>query len=70
MGNVKHAVRKVVINMWWMYIVVVAVLAFGAYAFLTFVGFQTRGLTRKTDRSAENMYDQFAGSPGKRHRRS
>ena len=58
------------INVWWMYIVLVAVLAFGAYAFLTFVGFQTRGLTRKTNRRAEDMYDEFAGSPGKRHRRS
>ena len=61
--------RKVVINMWWIYIVIVAVLAFGVYALLTLVGFETRLLTRKTDRRAENMYDEFADSPGRRHRR-
>jgi hypothetical protein len=59
----------VVINMWWIYIVIVAVLAFGVYALLTLVGFETRLLTRKTDRRAENMYDEFADSPGRRHRR-
>ena len=61
--------RKVVINMWWIYIVIVAVLAFGVYALLTLIGFQTRWLTRKTDRTAEDMYDEFADSPRRRHRR-
>ena len=56
--------------MWWMYVVVVAVLALGVYGFLSLVGVETRWLTRKTSRRAEDMYGQFADRPGKRHRRS
>jgi hypothetical protein len=56
--------------MWWMYVVIVAVLALGAYGFLSLARYQTRWLTSKTGRRAEDMYDNFADSPGKRHRRS
>jgi len=58
------------INMWWVYIAVPILMALGVYGFLTWVGFQTRWLTRRTDRTAENMYDEFSDQRGKRHRRS
>ena len=37
------------------------------YGFLSIVGVDTSWLTRKTDRRAEDMYDEFADPPGKRH---
>jgi hypothetical protein len=56
--------------MWWVDIVVPILMAFGVYCFLTLVGVRTHWLTRKTDRRAEDMYDQFADPPGRRHRGS
>ena len=56
--------------MWWIYIVVPILMALGVYGFLSIVGVHTGWLTRKTDRRAEDLYDEFADSPGKRHRRS
>jgi hypothetical protein len=50
-----------VVRMWWIYVVVVAVLAFGVYAFLTLVGVRTRWLTRRTERTVESMYPNYAG---------
>jgi hypothetical protein len=47
--------------MWWEYIVIAAAIAFGVYAFRVLVGFETRILTRRTDRTAENMYRDYAG---------
>ncbi len=55
--------------MWWIYIVMPILFAVAIYGFISWTGAQKRFLTRKTDRSAENMYDEFADSPG-RHRRS
>ncbi|HMD94199.1 MAG TPA: hypothetical protein VKG80_16335 [Trebonia sp.] len=55
------------INMWWIYIVVVALLILGVYGFCAIVGFETRWLTRKTDRRAEDLYDRYADSPRHRH---
>jgi hypothetical protein len=60
----------VVINMWWINIVVPILMALGVYGFLAIIGVHTSWLTRKTDRRAEDMYDEFAYPPGKRHRRS
>ena len=54
--------------MWWIYIVAPALLTFGVYGFLTIVGFETRWLTRKTDRRAEDLYDDYADPPRHRHR--
>lgn len=55
--------------MWWMdYIVVPAVLILGIYGFLVLVGFQKRVMTRKTDRSAESMYGNYADPPPKQRR--
>ncbi len=53
--------------MWWEYIVIAAVLAFGVYGFSVLVRFQTRNLTRRTDRTAESMYRDYA-EPKRRHR--
>ena len=54
--------------MWWEYIIIAAVLLFGIYAFLTLTGFETRVLSRRTNRTAESMYDNYA-DPLRRQRR-
>ncbi|HEY1644720.1 MAG TPA: hypothetical protein VGG35_28930 [Streptosporangiaceae bacterium] len=46
--------------MWWQYIIIVLGLAFLAYAVALIAGFQTRILTRKTDRRAEDLYPGYA----------
>jgi hypothetical protein len=69
-GKVKDVAGEVVINMWWIDIVVVALMALGVYGFITMIGFHTRRLISKTDRTAKDMYDQFADSPRRRHRGS
>jgi len=60
----------VVIEMWWVDIVVVALMAFGIYGFATLVGFHTRRLSSKTDRRAEDLYDEFGNPQPSRHRRT
>ncbi len=52
--------------MWLAYLVIVVVLVFGAYAFAKLAGFQTRTLTRRTTRRAEDLYDQYAEPPARR----
>ena len=47
---------------WWMYIVVLAILLFGIYAFLELVGARTRWMTRRSERTAESMYDSYSDS--------
>jgi hypothetical protein len=59
-GEGKEVRREVVINMWWIYIVMPILFALGIYGFLSWAGVQKRFLTRKTDRTAESMYDEFA----------
>jgi hypothetical protein len=49
-------------------ILVVALLAFGGYAFVELAGWRTRGLTRRSSRTAESMYDNYADSPAKQRR--
>jgi len=53
---------------WWLYIIVAAVLLFGIYAFLVLAGFETRTLSRRTSRTAESMYSSYADSPRKQRR--
>jgi hypothetical protein len=53
---------------WWLYVIVVAVLLFGIYAFLTLAGFETRVLSRRTTRKAESMYPSYGDSPRKQRR--
>ena len=48
-----------VITMWWQYIIIVAVIALGIYGFVVFARYMTQQMTRKTDRRAEDMYDEF-----------
>jgi hypothetical protein len=55
-------------SMWWMYVIIVALLVFGAYAFLSLVGFNSWRLTRKTTRTAENLYPNYADSPRQQRR--
>lgn len=59
--------------MWWEYIIIVAVLVLGGYCFKVFTGFETRLLSRKSDRSAESIYRNYADTDGglpyaRRHR--
>jgi hypothetical protein len=56
--------------MWWMNIIVVALLALGIFGFVSLVRLLTRRMTSETTRRTEDMYDQYADSPHKRHRRS
>jgi hypothetical protein len=53
---------------WWEYVIIAAVLLFGIYAFLTFTGFETRTLSRRTNRTAESMYGSYADSLRKQRR--
>ncbi len=46
--------------MWWEYLLIAAVLLLGIYGFVVMVRFQTKNLTRKTDRTAESMYPAYA----------
>jgi len=55
--------------MWWQYIVIVAGLAFLGYAVALIAGVETRFLTRKTDRRAEDLYPAYADTGARRHRR-
>jgi hypothetical protein len=56
--------------MWWTTIIMVALLAFGIFGFVSMVRLFTQRLTSETPRGAEDMYDQYADSPRERHRRS
>ena len=53
---------------WWEIILFIAVVIFAIYAFASIVGFRTRTLTRPTDRTAQDRYDNYANSPRKQHR--
>jgi hypothetical protein len=57
-------------NMWWVDIVVVLLFILGIYGFATLAGFNTRWLTRKTDRRAEDLYDEYGDHSGSGHRQS
>jgi hypothetical protein len=48
--------------MWWIYLVVAAIVVFATYAFITLAGFEKRVLTRRTDRRAEDLYDNYRDS--------
>ena len=51
--------RKVVIIMW-IDIVMPILFALAIYGFISWTGIQKRFLTRRTDRTAEGMYDMYA----------
>jgi hypothetical protein len=57
--------------MWWEYIIIAAVLVLGCYCFRMFTRFQTGVLSRKSTRSAESIYRNYADDkppahPGRR----
>jgi hypothetical protein len=52
----------------WLDIGMVALFIFAGYAFLQLVGWRTRGLSRGSNRRAEDMYDNYADSPSKQRR--
>jgi hypothetical protein len=52
----------------WMDIGIVALLLFGVYAFTQLVGWEKRTLTRRTSRTAEDMYGQYTDSLRKQRR--
>lgn len=49
--------------MWWEDILIGAFLIIGVCCFIYLAGFRTRSMTRKTSRTAENLYSEFADSP-------
>jgi hypothetical protein len=57
-----------VVKVWWLDIIVVVLLVFGIWGFLTLIGVQTRFFSRKSSRTAESMYDDYADSPRKQRR--
>jgi hypothetical protein len=59
-GKVEDVTREVVINMWWIYVVMPVLFVLAIYGFISWTGVEKRLLTRKTDRTAEDMYDEFA----------
>ena len=52
----------------WLDIGIVALFVVAGYAFLQLVGWRTRGLSRRTSKTAEDMYPNYADSPRKQHR--
>jgi hypothetical protein len=53
---------------WWEAVLFFAVVIFAIYAFASIVGLRTRTFTRPTDRTAQDMYDNYADSPRKQRR--
>ena len=54
--------------MWWQIVIIVAVLALGFSGFVVFVRYMTQQLSRKTNRRAEDMYDEFSSARTEKHR--
>jgi uncharacterized membrane-anchored protein YhcB (DUF1043 family) len=54
---------------WWQYIIIVAVMALAIYGFVVLVRYMTQQMTRKTDRRAEDMYDEFDPARKEKDRR-
>ena len=53
---------------WWEILIFIAVVILAVWGFASIVGLQTGNLTRRTRRSAEDMYGSFADSPRKQRR--
>ena len=51
----------------WIYLIIVPVLGFGIYAFLSITGVQTRWLSRRSNKTAESIYDNYADPDHKQH---
>jgi hypothetical protein len=48
---------------WWETLLFLAAVIVAIWGFASLVGFRTRSVTRRTDRTADQLYDQFADSP-------
>ncbi len=53
---------------WWEAILFFAAVILAIWGFASMVGFRTRYLTHRTDRTAQDMYGKFADSPRKQRR--
>jgi hypothetical protein len=53
---------------WWGYVLFFAAVIVAIWGFASMVGVRTRFLSRRTDRTAEDMYGQFSDSPRKQRR--
>lgn len=58
---------EVVQMRWWEALLFFAVVILAIWGFVSIVGVETRFFTRRTDRTAEDMYDEFADPPRKQH---
>jgi hypothetical protein len=54
--------------MWWEYVIAAAALILLVYMLAVITGFQTRWLSRRTGRTAESMYGEFADSKREQRR--
>jgi type II secretory pathway component PulL len=52
----------------WLDVAIVALFIVGIYCFAVLTGWQTRLISRRTKRRAEDMYDQYADSPHRQRR--
>jgi hypothetical protein len=53
---------------WWQYIIIAAVIVLGIYGFLVFTRFETWNLSRRTTRTAQDLYPSYADSLRKQRR--
>jgi hypothetical protein len=53
---------------WWEIIVFVIVVIVAIWGFASMVGLETRNLTRRTSRTAQDLYSSYADSPRKQRR--
>ena len=48
--------------MWWQYIIIAAIIVLGIYGFLVMTRFETWNLSRRTTRTAQDVYPSYADS--------
>lgn len=53
---------------WWGYVLFLMAVAIAIWGFLSLVKSRTRDLSRKTDRTAQDLYPSYADSLRKQHR--
>jgi hypothetical protein len=53
---------------WWEIVIFIAVVILAVWGFASMVGVETRLLTRRTRRSAQDLYGSYADSPRKQRR--
>jgi hypothetical protein len=58
----------VIVMPWWEAILFFAAVILAIWGFASMIGFRTRMLTRRTDRTAQDLYGDYADSPRKQRR--